>query len=55
MHGRFEGVMTASRGQAAFLTFCTLVSLGSAGLVLSIALPDIGEKAYYITLLSPLA
>lgn len=51
----FEGVMTASRGQAAFLTFCTFVSLGSAGLVLSIANQDIGSNAYYITLLSPLA
>ncbi|XP_024399271.1 protein COFACTOR ASSEMBLY OF COMPLEX C SUBUNIT B CCB1, chloroplastic [Physcomitrium patens] len=51
----FEGVMTASRGQAAFLTFCTFVSLGSAGLVLSIANQDIGQNAYYITLLSPLA
>ncbi|KAG0625840.1 hypothetical protein M758_2G083500 [Ceratodon purpureus] len=51
----FEGVMTASRGQAAFLTFCTFVSLGSAGLVLSIANQDIGANAYYITLLSPLA
>jgi len=51
----FEGVMTASRGQAAFLTFCTFVSLGSAGLVLSIANQDIGANAYYITVLSPLA
>lgn len=44
-----------SRGQAAFLTFCSLVSLACLGLVLSIAVPDIGEKWYLLTIFSPLA
>ena len=51
----FTGVMGRSNSQAAFLTFCTFIGLGSAGLVLSILLPDIGAKAYLLTLLSPYA
>ncbi|KAJ7516944.1 hypothetical protein O6H91_21G005600 [Diphasiastrum complanatum] len=51
----FEGVMVPSRGQAAFLTFCTCLSLASVALVLSIALPDVGDKWYWLTALSPLA
>jgi hypothetical protein len=51
----FEGTMLPSRGQAAFLTFCSLVSLACLGLVLSIAVPDIGEKWYLLTIFSPLA
>lgn len=51
----FKGVMGRSNSQAAFLTFCTFLGLGSLGLVLSILLPDIGGKAYVITLLSPYA
>ena len=51
----FTGVMGRSNSQAAFLTFCTFIGLGSAGLVLSILFPDIGAKAYLLTLLSPYA
>ena len=40
----FKGVMGKSKSQAAFLTFCTFVGLGSVGLVLSILLPDLGAK-----------
>jgi hypothetical protein len=47
--------MARSNSQAAFLTFCTFVGLGSTGLVLSILLPDIGSKAYLLCLLSPYA
>ncbi len=51
----FKGVMGKSKSQAAFLTFCTFVGLGSLGLVLSILNQDIGSKAYALTLLSPYA
>ena len=51
----FRGIMGRSNSQAAFLTFCTFVGLGSMGLILSIVLPDIGAKAYLITLASPYA
>ncbi|CAM6118461.1 unnamed protein product [Calypogeia fissa] len=51
----FEGQMVPSRGQAAFLSFCTAVSLGCVALVLSITAPAIGEKWYFLTVLSPLA
>jgi len=51
----FKGVMGRSTSQAYFLTFCTFMGLGSLGLVLSILLPDIGGKAYLLTLLSPYA
>eukprot|EP00252_Welwitschia_mirabilis_P025317 TRINITY_DN7859_c0_g2_i1.p1 TRINITY_DN7859_c0_g2~~TRINITY_DN7859_c0_g2_i1.p1 ORF type:complete len:269 (+),score=38.18 TRINITY_DN7859_c0_g2_i1:144-950(+) len=51
----FEGIMVPSRGQAAFLTFCTCLSLASVALVLTITVPDVGEKWYWITALSPLA
>mmetsp|Transcript_29954 Transcript_29954/g.41159 ORF Transcript_29954/g.41159 Transcript_29954/m.41159 type:complete len:288 (-) Transcript_29954:58-921(-) len=51
----FKGVMGRSNSQAYFLTFCTFVGLGSLGLVLSVLFPDVGAKAYAITLLSPYA
>uniref|UniRef100_A0A0C9QN25 TSA: Wollemia nobilis Ref_Wollemi_Transcript_19699_1059 transcribed RNA sequence n=1 Tax=Wollemia nobilis TaxID=56998 RepID=A0A0C9QN25_9CONI len=51
----FEGMMVPSRGQAVFLTFCTCISLASVALVLTITFPDIGDKWYWITILSPLA
>lgn len=51
----FTGVMGRSNSQAYFLTFCTFVGLGSLGLVLSILLPDVGSKAYFLCLLSPYA
>lgn len=47
--------MGKSKSQAAFLTFCTFMGLGSMGLILSILLPDLGAKAYAITLASPYA
>lgn len=47
--------MGRSNSQAAFLTFCTFMGLGSLGLVLSVLFPDVGTKAYVITLLSPYA
>ncbi|KAJ4972578.1 hypothetical protein NE237_005752 [Protea cynaroides] len=51
----FEGMMVPSRGQAALLTFCTCISLASVALVLTITVPDVGEKWYSLTILSPLA
>jgi len=51
----FKGVMGQSKSQAAFLTFCTFMGLGSFSLVLSILLPDVGVKAYALCLLSPYA
>ncbi|KAF6169765.1 hypothetical protein GIB67_004157 [Kingdonia uniflora] len=51
----FEGMMVPSRGQAALLTFCTCISLGSVALVLTITVPDVGDKWYWLTILSPLA
>lgn len=51
----FRGVMGRSNSQAAFLTFCTFMGLGSLALVLSVLFPDIGAKAYALTLLSPYA
>ncbi|XP_065865791.1 protein COFACTOR ASSEMBLY OF COMPLEX C SUBUNIT B CCB1, chloroplastic [Euphorbia lathyris] len=51
----FEGVMVPNRGQAALLTFCTCISLGSVALVLTITFPDIGNNWFWITTLSPLA
>lgn len=51
----FKGVMGKSKSQAAFLTFCTFVGLGSLGLVISILNPDLGAYPYLITLLSPYA
>jgi hypothetical protein len=51
----FTGVMGRSNSQAAFLTFCTFMGLASMGLVASILLPDLGLKAYLVTLLSPYA
>ncbi|KAK4426574.1 protein COFACTOR ASSEMBLY OF COMPLEX C SUBUNIT B CCB1, chloroplastic [Sesamum alatum] len=51
----FEGMMIPSRGQAALLTFCTCISLGSVALVLTITFPDIGNNWFWLTVLSPLA
>lgn len=51
----FEGMMVPSRGQAVFLSFCTCISLASVALVLTITFPDVGDKWYWITALSPLA
>eukprot|EP01024_Parvocaulis_polyphysoides_P035512 TRINITY_DN3145_c1_g1_i3.p1 TRINITY_DN3145_c1_g1~~TRINITY_DN3145_c1_g1_i3.p1 ORF type:complete len:302 (-),score=50.38 TRINITY_DN3145_c1_g1_i3:182-1087(-) len=51
----FEGTYAASRGQAAALVFYVFIGLGSTALVLSIALPQIGNWWYLLTLLSPLA
>lgn len=51
----FEGIMVPSRGQAAFLIFCTCISLASVALVLSITVPDVGDKWYWLSALSPLA
>ncbi|XP_060193930.1 protein COFACTOR ASSEMBLY OF COMPLEX C SUBUNIT B CCB1, chloroplastic [Lycium barbarum] len=51
----FEGFMVPSRGQAALLTFCTCISLGSVALVLTITVPDVGNNWFWITALSPLA
>ncbi|KQJ98384.1 protein COFACTOR ASSEMBLY OF COMPLEX C SUBUNIT B CCB1, chloroplastic [Brachypodium distachyon] len=51
----FEGRMIPSRGQAALLTFCTCISLGSVGLVLSIAVPEGGNNWFWLMTLSPLA
>lgn len=51
----FKGVMGQSKSQAAFLTFCTFMGLGSLALVLSILLPDVGVYAYALCLLSPYA
>ncbi|XP_055805945.1 protein COFACTOR ASSEMBLY OF COMPLEX C SUBUNIT B CCB1, chloroplastic [Solanum dulcamara] len=51
----FEGMMVPSRGQAALLTFCTCISLGSVALVLTITVPDVGNNWFWITALSPLA
>ncbi|GBG79591.1 hypothetical protein CBR_g29738 [Chara braunii] len=51
----FEGTMTPSRGQAAFLVFCTAVGLASVALVLTITAPQLGQNWYLLTTLSPLA
>ncbi|GMY12967.1 protein COFACTOR ASSEMBLY OF COMPLEX C SUBUNIT B CCB1, chloroplastic [Fagus crenata] len=51
----FEGMMVPSRGQAALLTFCTCISLGSVALVLTITVPDFGNNWFWLTILSPLA
>ncbi|KAL2629595.1 hypothetical protein R1flu_014281 [Riccia fluitans] len=51
----FEGTMVPSRGQAAFLSFCTAVSLGCVALVLTITSPEVGSNWYFLTFLSPLA
>ena len=47
--------MGRSNSQAAFLTFCTFLGLGSLGLVLSILAPDVGAKAQLLVLFSPYA
>ncbi|KAK1361278.1 protein COFACTOR ASSEMBLY OF COMPLEX C SUBUNIT B CCB1, chloroplastic [Heracleum sosnowskyi] len=51
----FEGMMVPSRGQAALLTFCTCISLGSVALVLTITNPEVGNNWFWLTILSPLA
>ncbi|XP_059669916.1 protein COFACTOR ASSEMBLY OF COMPLEX C SUBUNIT B CCB1, chloroplastic [Cornus florida] len=51
----FEGMMVPSQSQAAFLTFCTCVSLASVALVLTITVPDVGNNWFWLTILSPLA
>lgn len=51
----FEGQVTASRGQAAFLVFCTFLSLGTLSLVLQIQFPDVGALWYALPLVSPYA
>lgn len=51
----FEGTMVPSRGQAALLTFCTCISLGSVGLVLSITFPEGGNSWFWLMALSPFA
>eukprot|EP00897_Mesotaenium_endlicherianum_P006025 jgi/Mesen1/5450/ME000273S04691 len=51
----FQGVLTPNRSQAAFLVFCTFLSLASVALVLTITVPDVGENWYWLTLLSPLS
>lgn len=38
----FEGQVKPDRGQAAYIVFCAVLGLASAGLVLSIAVPAIG-------------
>nr|XP_009773862.1 PREDICTED: uncharacterized protein LOC104224011 [Nicotiana sylvestris] len=48
-------MMVPSRGQAALLTFCTCISLGSVALVLTITVPDVGNNWFWIIALSPLA
>ncbi|XP_023766480.1 protein COFACTOR ASSEMBLY OF COMPLEX C SUBUNIT B CCB1, chloroplastic [Lactuca sativa] len=51
----FEGTMVPSRGQAALLTFCTCISLGSVALVLTITAPDVGNNWFGLIVFSPLA
>eukprot|EP00271_Cylindrocystis_brebissonii_P011151 TRINITY_DN27973_c0_g1_i1.p1 TRINITY_DN27973_c0_g1~~TRINITY_DN27973_c0_g1_i1.p1 ORF type:complete len:315 (+),score=46.26 TRINITY_DN27973_c0_g1_i1:170-1114(+) len=51
----FEGVLVPSRSQASFLVFCTLLSLASVALVLTITIPDVGENWYWLMALSPLS
>ncbi|KAH7307706.1 hypothetical protein KP509_22G072900 [Ceratopteris richardii] len=51
----FEGTIVPSRAQAALLIFCTCVSLASIALVLTITVPSIGDKWYWLSALSPLA
>jgi len=51
----FEGEVRASKGVAAFLNFCVLLTLGGTALVLDIAVPQVGAWWYALTLLSPLA
>ncbi|CAH9105076.1 unnamed protein product [Cuscuta europaea] len=51
----FEGMMSPSRGQTALLTFCTCISLASVSLVLTIALPSVGNNWFWLTSLGPLA
>ncbi|GJP32379.1 hypothetical protein CLOM_g16974 [Closterium sp. NIES-68] len=43
----FEGKLEPSRSQAAFLVFCTALSLASVALVLTITNPEIGEMVVF--------
>ena len=51
----FEGTVKPERGTAAYITFCAFLGLGSAALVTSIAVPWVGDSAYWMTALSPAA
>ena len=51
----FRGNIAPERGTAAYITFCAFIGLGSAALVLSIAQPAIGDAAYWMCGLSPMA
>ena len=51
----FEGTIQPSISQAAYITFCTFLGLGSTALVLAIVLPEVGNWWYALTLASPLA
>jgi hypothetical protein len=51
----FKGTIGQSKSQAFFLSFCTFMGLASLALVLSIQFQDIGQKWFYMTLLSPYA
>lgn len=51
----FEGTIAPERGQAAYITFCAFIGLASGALVTSIAVPWIGDSAYWATALSPAA
>jgi len=49
----FEGAIAASKGQAYALSFYAFVGLLCTALVLSIAVPAVGDNAYFMVLLSP--
>jgi len=51
----FRGSIAASKSQAFFLTFVTLVSLLSLALVLQIQVPSVGNYWFLICLVSPYA
>ena len=51
----FEGKYEPNTGQAAYITFCSFVGLGSFALVLSIVRPELGNYWYLMTLVSPAA
>lgn len=48
----FKGILAQSKSQAAFLTFCTFMGLGSLALVLSILVPDVGSKVWNLVVRS---
>ena len=51
----FEGLVKPERGTAAYITFCAGIGLASGALVLSIAVPAIGDLSYWIIALAPAA